>query len=86
MIVGSIGGVNGLLYLWLIPVWYVLAVAVAFVFSHTGRFDERSKSRAINSMILSAISLGDGNHLEHHRNWRSCGAGTLVFARLLGAR
>lgn len=78
-------GMNGIVYLWLLPLWYALAVAVAFVFCHSGEHDERSHSRAVNSRILSLLSFGDGNHLDHHRNMRTCGRGTRFFARLLGA-
>lgn len=82
---GAAFGLNGLVYLWMIPVWYVLAVAIAFVFCHTGPYDERGRSRAVNSVFLSVLSFGDGNHLDHHRNMRSCGRGTRFFARLIGA-
>lgn len=85
-IVAILFGIDGLIYLWLLPVWYVLAVAVAFVFCHTGSYDARSRSRAVNSVLLGILSLGDGNHLDHHRNMRSCGRGTRLFARLIGAR
>lgn len=78
-------GMTGLVYLWILPLWYGLAVAVAFVLCHSGEYDEQSRSRAINSRALSILSLGDGNHLEHHRNMRICGRGTRFFASLLGA-
>jgi stearoyl-CoA desaturase (delta-9 desaturase) len=86
MFVGLALGMRGLLYLWLLPVWWVLFVALAFVFCHTGPYDARSRSRAVNSIFLSILSFGDGNHLEHHRNMRSCGRGTKFFAGLIGAR
>jgi len=82
---GVEGGVDTLVYFWLIPVWYVLAVGVVFVVSHIGPLDEKSRSRAINSPLLGLLSLGDGDHLEHHRNMRSCGRWTRRFASLLGA-
>jgi len=85
-VAAAVFGLNGLVYLWLLPLWYVLAVAVAFVFCHTGKFDVRSKSRAVNSVLLGLLSLGDGDHLEHHRNMRSCGKKTKFFARLAGGR
>lgn len=82
---GLIGGLNGLVYLWLIPVWYVLAVGVVFVVSHFGPLDDKSRSRAINAWWLGLLSLGDGGHLAHHRNMKSCGRWTRRFASLLGA-
>lgn len=80
-----IGGLNGLVCLWLIPVWYVLFVGAVFVVSHFGPHDEKSGSRAINSPILGLLSLGDGGHLQHHRNMKSCGRWTRTFAWLIGA-
>lgn len=84
--VGLTAGAQGLVYLWLIPVWYVMAVGVVFVVSHFGPEDERSRSRAINAWWLGLLSLGDGGHLEHHRNMKSCGRGTRFFARMIGAQ
>lgn len=81
-----IGGVTGLVYLWLIPVWYVLFVGAVFVVSHFGPVDQHSGSRAINAWWLGLLSLGDGGHLEHHRNMKSCGRWTRRFAVLIGGR
>lgn len=81
-----LAGVQGLVWFWLVPIWYVLFVAVAFVFGHTGPYDQHSKSRAINSWLLGFLSLGDGDHLEHHRNMRACGRGTRFVAKLAGAK
>lgn len=82
----AFGGIEWLVYLWLLPLWYVLAVSVAFVFGHMGAYDVRSHSKAVNSRVLDVLSFGDGSHLEHHRNMKACGAGPRMFARLLGAK
>lgn len=81
-----LGGVTALLYLWLLPLLYVLLVSIAFVFCHFGMHDARSRSNAVNSKLLSLLSLGDGNHLDHHRNVYAHGKAISFLALALGAK
>lgn len=76
----AVSGPTGLVMLWALPVWYAHAVSLAFVFAHVGARDERSRSRAVNSAVLNALSFGDGGHLDHHRDARSCGRWTRRLA------
>ena len=85
IVVTIIFGLNGLIFLWAIPLFYSLTAALIFTLSHIGPKD-KSGSRALNTWILHIVSFGDGDHQDHHQNWNVCGWLPRQFARVIGGK
>ena len=83
--VSVIFGVNGFLFLWALPLFYSLFAALIFTLSHVGKSNENG-NRAMNSWFLHLVSLGDGDHEDHHTYWNHCGWLPEQCAKLIGGQ
>jgi fatty-acid desaturase len=79
-----IGGINGLVFLWAIPTFYLLLTAMVFVLAHYGEENEYG-NKAVNALFLWVFSMGDGNHEKHHAQWDYLSALHRKCAVLIGA-
>jgi fatty-acid desaturase len=75
----AVAGINGLLFIWLIPNAYMIATSLVFTFAH----DERG---AIKSFWLDLFSFSDGDHKLHHEKWNRVSKFHIFCANLLGNR
>lgn len=75
----GVAGVNGLLFLWLIPNAYMIATSLIFTFAH-------DDTGAIKSSWLHLFSFGDGDHKQHHSKWNHVGKFHVFCANLIGNR
>jgi stearoyl-CoA desaturase (delta-9 desaturase) len=73
-------GVNGLVFMWLIPNAYMIATSLVFTFAHD------DKTGAVKSPWLHMFSFGDGDHKQHHDKWNHVGKLHVFCANLIGNR
>ena len=77
-----VGGVNGLVYLWMLPITYVnFVIIVLNTFAHSGSFN--GKNNATNNLFMKLVTIGDGNHIQHHED-SSVGELHHFFANRIG--
>lgn len=72
-----VGGMTGLLFLWLIPNAFMIASSLAFVMAH-------DNNSGVKSNILSLLSFGDGEHDKHHEQWNFVCKFHIFCANLIG--
>jgi stearoyl-CoA desaturase (delta-9 desaturase) len=63
-----IGGINGLLFAWAFPMFYILWTGIIFTLSHFGEDNEHG-NKSKNNFLLTVFSFGDGDHKTHHLDW-----------------
>lgn len=66
-----VGGLAGLIFIWAIPTFCVLWTGIAFALAHNDTHDQSNS--ASNSLFLSILSFGDGNHKKHHEKYTYVG-------------
>lgn len=67
-LLASLGGLNSFIFLYMIPVSYLMILQLGFVILSHGKVINSLGNYAKNDFWLNLISFGDGNHEDHHKD------------------